>query len=135
MGPSLPILNWIRGTDADQIAGIKRLHLTNENAFDDCILSHMDEDGPLQDLAVDIYRVLFLHPGCHGAIRLTNRQFVKITDIEIRNALLAVPVINGKRDPLILRNSLTDVIIRKLLKVVDSHRAAALKALVVAFQE
>ncbi|KAJ2067895.1 hypothetical protein GGI03_002038 [Coemansia sp. RSA 2337] len=126
----LPIKNWNQGTAA-HIASYKRLHMATEAIFCDAIVSRMseDEDSPLQNLAMDIYRVLFLHPGCYGTIWLSNRQFARVMDVDIRAALHEVPVINGKRDPLVLRYAFMAAILANLLGVLARHRDVALAAL------
>ncbi|KAJ2418516.1 hypothetical protein GGF41_005018 [Coemansia sp. RSA 2531] len=126
----LPIKNWNQGTAA-HIASYKRLHMATEAIFCDAIVSRMseDEDSPLQNLVMDIYRVLFLHPGCYGTIWLSNRQFARVMDVDIRAALHEVPVINGKRDPLVLRYAFMAAILANLLGVLARHRDVALAAL------
>ncbi|KAJ2812876.1 hypothetical protein H4S07_001082 [Coemansia furcata] len=125
--PNLPILDWNKG-NAEVIARHKRTHMASERNFLDNILSKMHEDSPLRHLALDIYRVLFLHPGCHGTARLTNQQLEEVADIDVRNLLLAVPAINGMRDPLILRIVLVNAIILNLLGVLTRHRDESLEA-------
>ncbi|KAJ2811869.1 hypothetical protein H4S07_001783 [Coemansia furcata] len=128
MGPSLPILNWNRGTD-QEIAQEKRLHMASEDHFDDCILSHMRENSPLRPLALDIYRALFLYPGSYGTARIMDGRLAQVKDPAIATALRALPSINKKRDPYMLRNNFTDVIVRNLLNALDRHRAAPLAVL------
>ncbi|KAJ2838460.1 hypothetical protein FBU31_000916 [Coemansia sp. 'formosensis'] len=126
--PCLPIFDWVRG-NPEVIARYKRSHMASERTFCDNILSNMHEDSPLRHLALDIYRVLFLPPGCYGTSRLTNQQLEEVADINTRNLLLAVPAINGRRDPLILRIVFEKAIILNLLEVLARHRAIALAAL------
>ncbi|KAJ2832764.1 hypothetical protein FBU31_002024 [Coemansia sp. 'formosensis'] len=128
VGPSLPIFRWNRGTN-EEIAQAKRDHMANENVFYDRILSHMDENSPLRPLALDIYRVLFNYPGSYGTARISDARLAQVEDPAIATALRALPSINKKRDPYMVRNNFTDVIVRDLLNVLDRHRAAALAVL------
>ncbi|KAJ2065568.1 hypothetical protein GGI17_000112 [Coemansia sp. S146] len=125
--PRLPILDWNKGSAAD-IADHKRYHMSTEAFFSDSILLNM-HNGPLRRLALDIYRALFLHPGCYGTARLTDDQLAQVADVGIRAALHAVPVINGRRDPLVLRHAFVGAIIRHLLEILARHRDAALAVL------
>ncbi|KAJ2879018.1 hypothetical protein H4R27_005538 [Coemansia aciculifera] len=118
---------WNRGT-AIEIAQAKRSHMATERTFDSDILFNM-RNGPLSHLAEDIYRALFLHPGCYGVTKVTNNQLAAMGDGDICDALHAVPVVNGKRDPLALRNDYVDAIIRNLIEILVRHRDAALAAL------
>ncbi|KAJ2111540.1 hypothetical protein IW146_005281 [Coemansia sp. RSA 922] len=124
----LPIKNWNQGTASD-IADTKRLHMTTESTFRTNIVSRMRENSPLRPLAFDMYRALFLHPGCYGVTLVTNDEFAEMEDGNIRDALHAVPVINGMRDPLVLRNNHIDAIIANLLDVLARHSDVALAAL------
>ncbi|KAJ2748555.1 hypothetical protein GGI19_006066 [Coemansia pectinata] len=125
--PYLPIMAWNRGT-AIEIAQAKRSHMATERTFDSDILFNM-RNGPLSHLAEDIYRALFLHPGCYGVTKVTNNQLAAMGDGDIRDALHAVPVVNGKRDPLVLRLAFVDTIVANLLEVLARHRDVALAAL------
>ncbi|KAJ2068303.1 hypothetical protein GGH13_004967 [Coemansia sp. S155-1] len=126
--PRRPILTWNQGTAAD-IAGRKRDHLATLAAIRSSILLYMPENSPLHPLAEDMYRALFLHPGCYGVTLLTDNSIARIEDGNIRAALHEVPVINRTRDPLVLRHAFIAVIIAKLLGVLARHRDAALAAL------
>ncbi|KAJ1888208.1 hypothetical protein LPJ71_008548 [Coemansia sp. S17] len=124
----LPIMDWNQGT-ATKIAKAKRRHLATLAAFNDDILFYMRENSPLRPLALDMYRVLFLHPGCYGTTLLTDNYVAEIEDGDIRAALLAIPVINSKRDPLVLRYAFLVAIIANVLGVLARHGNAALAAL------
>ncbi|KAJ2073084.1 hypothetical protein GGH13_002244 [Coemansia sp. S155-1] len=124
----LPIMDWNQGT-AIEIAGRKRDHLATLAAFRSKIISNMRENSPLRPLAVDMYRALFLHPGCYAVALLTDDDVTEIEDGNIRAALLAVPIINRTRDPLVLRHAFMAAIIAKFLEVLARHRDAALAAL------
>ncbi|KAJ2732723.1 Mitochondrial matrix iron chaperone [Coemansia sp. BCRC 34962] len=63
--PHLPILSWNQGTVA-QSAQHKRNHMDTAKDFEVNILSNM-RHGPLRNLAKDLHKALFLHPGCSGA--------------------------------------------------------------------
>ncbi|KAJ2242964.1 hypothetical protein GGI13_006769 [Coemansia sp. RSA 455] len=126
--PYLPIMTWNQGTAAD-IAGRKRDHLATLAAFRSSILLYMPENSPLRPLAVDMYRALFLHSSCYGTTLLTNDDVAEIKDGNIHDTLLAIPVINRTRDPLVLRNNHIDAIIANLIEVLARHRDAALAAL------
>ncbi|KAJ2400978.1 hypothetical protein GGF41_007812 [Coemansia sp. RSA 2531] len=126
--PRRPIKNWNKG-DAIDIADAKRLHMTTESTFLTNIVSRMREDSPLRPLALDMYRALFLHPGCRGVTLVSNDEFAAMEDGDIRTALQSVPIIDGARDPLVLRHAFMAAIITKLLEVLARHRDAALAAL------
>ncbi|KAJ2874122.1 hypothetical protein GGH93_002666 [Coemansia aciculifera] len=125
--PKLPIKTWNQGTATD-IADQKRLHMTTERTFRSNILLKM-RNGPLRLLALDIYRALFLHPGCYGVTKVTNDELAEIGDGDIRDALHAVPVVDDERDPLVLRHAFVDTIVANLLEVLARHRDVALVAL------
>ncbi|KAJ2088932.1 hypothetical protein GGI09_006332, partial [Coemansia sp. S100] len=112
--PNLPIMDWNQGTTA-HIARHKRNQLATEVIFCDSIVSHMPENSPLRPLALDMYRALFLHPGCYGTTLLTDNYVAGIEDGDIHAALHAIPVINGKRDPLVLRYAFLVAIIANVL--------------------
>ncbi|KAJ2058753.1 hypothetical protein GGI08_003363 [Coemansia sp. S2] len=117
--PHLPIKNWNRGTAAD-IADTKRLHMSSFAAFEERILNRMQNPfGTLSHLAEDIYRVLFLHPGCSGTCPVPNRQ---VRDVGMP---VAVPAPGVERDPLVLRNNHIDAIIANLLDVLARHSDVA----------
>ncbi|KAJ2690908.1 hypothetical protein IWW39_000417 [Coemansia spiralis] len=96
----LPISSWNKGA-AEDIASIKRFHMSTVGSFDEEIQARM-RDGPLRDLALDMYRALFRHPGTFGTRRITNAELEEIRDDDIAVALRALPVIDGRRDPLAL---------------------------------
>ncbi|KAJ2016814.1 hypothetical protein GGI06_003026 [Coemansia sp. S85] len=123
----LPISSWNKGV-AEDIASIKRFHMSTVGSFDEEIQAYM-HDGPLCDLALDMYRALFRHPGTFGTRRITNAELEEIRDGDIAVALRALPVIDGRRDPLALRNLFVDEIIRNLLEIVAQYRDRALVAL------
>ncbi|KAJ2428572.1 hypothetical protein GGF41_001336 [Coemansia sp. RSA 2531] len=116
----LPIMDWNQGT-AIEIAGRKRDHLATLAAFRSKIISNMRENSPLRPLAVDMYRALFLHPGCYGTTLLTDNSIARIEDGNIRAALLAIPVINGTRNPLILRHAVLVALIANILGSLPQH--------------
>ncbi|KAJ2032151.1 hypothetical protein IWW57_000367 [Coemansia sp. S610] len=125
--PDMPILDWSKGTVA-KIADTRRLHLLTKGIFVKRIQSRMC-DGPLHNLALDMYRALFCHPGTFGPVEITNAELAEIRDNDIAAALWALPEINGTRDALALRNLFVNEIIRNLLKSVVRHRDTALAAL------
>ncbi|KAJ2691955.1 hypothetical protein H4218_006419, partial [Coemansia sp. IMI 209128] len=88
-GRRLPILDWNKGTAAD-IADIKRVHLSEPTYFYDDILAYM-RDGPLRNLASDMYRTLFRHPGTFGVKRIHNMLLAAMRDDGIAAALRALP--------------------------------------------
>ncbi|KAJ2752500.1 hypothetical protein GGI19_003791 [Coemansia pectinata] len=98
--PELPILEWNKGT-AVHIARRKREHLTSSESFRENILYNMRQ-GLLRRLAADIHRALFLHPDCHGSIRITDEYVEEMEDGRTKAALREIPSINGRRDPLAL---------------------------------
>ncbi|KAJ2813466.1 hypothetical protein H4S07_000663 [Coemansia furcata] len=104
--PRLPILWWSQG-DANDVADRKRSNLSTPRDFEEDILSHM-RCGPLRRLAADIYRALFLHPGCSGT--------KPGSYLEPKSHHVA-PTPGGERDPLALRNSFVDAMIWNLLQV------------------
>ncbi|KAJ2037947.1 hypothetical protein IW146_009330 [Coemansia sp. RSA 922] len=118
--PHLPIMDWNRGTTAD-IAGRKRDHLATLEAFDTKILLYMRENSPLRPLVENMYIALFLHPGCYGVTLLTDNSIARIEDGNIRAALLAIPVINGTRNPLILRHAVLVALIANILGSLPQH--------------
>ncbi|KAJ2050605.1 hypothetical protein GGH13_008752 [Coemansia sp. S155-1] len=98
--PNLSILTWNQGSAA-QIAQQKRDHLAGIEPFRNKILYNMPQ-GPLRRLAEVIYRALFIHPDCHGADKVTDEYVEEMEDGRIKAALLRIPSINGRRDPLVL---------------------------------
>ncbi|KAJ2883625.1 hypothetical protein H4R27_002630 [Coemansia aciculifera] len=123
--PNLPIKTWNRGTATD-IADQKRSHMNTFASFERCILNRMrDINSPLSHLAEDIYRALFLHPGCSGTDLIPIRQ--------MRNAGMPVtaPAPGVERDPLVLRNDDANVatILFNLFDVLARHRDVALATL------
>ncbi|KAJ2870223.1 hypothetical protein GGH93_005733, partial [Coemansia aciculifera] len=84
---------------------VKREHMDTERSFYVNIASKMD-DGPLRHLAVDMHRILFLHPECHGAM-------VSLEEV----------------DPLVTRNNFEDAIVTALLALMEKYRREALLAL------
>ncbi|KAJ2061958.1 hypothetical protein GGI17_002726 [Coemansia sp. S146] len=128
--PHLPILNWNKGSVAD-IADHKRHHMATERSFRKNILSKMRENSPLRALALDMYRVLFLHPGCNGTNFVDDEELAEMGDGDIPAALRAIPAIDGSRDLLALRGNpaLMNAIRANLLEVLAKHGDAALAAL------
>ncbi|KAJ2752645.1 hypothetical protein GGI19_003694, partial [Coemansia pectinata] len=123
--PHPPIMTWNQGTATD-IANQKRFHMSSFASFERCILNRMrDINGPLSHLAEDIYRALFLHPGCSGTDLIPIRQ--------VRNAGMpvAAPAPGVERDPLVLRNGNANVaaILVDLFDTLARHRDVALAAL------
>ncbi|KAJ2860189.1 hypothetical protein GGH94_005673 [Coemansia aciculifera] len=98
------IKSWNSG-DAAHVTEIKRLHMDSALNFFDTIASKMD-DGPLCRLAVDIHRIIFLHPECHGAM------------VSLKGV-----------DPLVARNNFEDAIVTALLALMEEYRRKALLAL------
>ncbi|KAJ2026902.1 hypothetical protein IWW57_002856, partial [Coemansia sp. S610] len=125
--PDMSILDWNKGTAA-KIAKQKRCHMSTEGSFIEEIQAYM-RDGPLRDLALDMYRALFLHPGTFGTRRISNGQLAAVRDGDLAAALQALPEINGTRDALALRNLFVNEIIRNLLEIVARHRDTALAIL------
>ncbi|KAJ2348057.1 hypothetical protein GGH91_001556 [Coemansia sp. RSA 2671] len=125
--PSMLIMWWNKGA-AVTIAKQKRVHLSSEMVLTENILFFM-RPGPLHDLALDMYRALFLHPGTFGTTRINNAQLAAMRDDGIAAALRALPVIDGRRDPLALRLQFVAEIIRSLLEIMAQHRDRALAAL------
>ncbi|KAJ2415616.1 hypothetical protein GGI10_001581 [Coemansia sp. RSA 2530] len=125
--PDMPILDWSKGTAA-KIADTRRLHLSTEGIFVKRVQSRM-RDGPLRNLALDMYGALFRHPGTFGPVEITNAELAEIRDNDIAAALRALPEINGTRDALALRNLFVNEIIRNLLEIVARHRDTALAIL------
>ncbi|KAJ2026174.1 hypothetical protein GGI06_000280 [Coemansia sp. S85] len=125
--PSMLIMWWNKGA-AVTIAKQKRVHLSSEMVLTENILFFM-RPGPLHDLALDMYRVLFLHPGTFGTTRINNAQLAAMRDDGIAAALRALPVIDGRRDPLALRLQFVAEIIRNLLEIMAQHRDRAFAAL------
>ncbi|KAJ2859914.1 hypothetical protein GGH94_005826 [Coemansia aciculifera] len=74
-------------------------------SFFNAIASEMD-DGPLCQLAVDMHRIIFLHPECPGAM-------VTLEGV----------------DPLVARNNFEEVIVAALLELMEQYRREALLAL------
>ncbi|KAJ1815027.1 hypothetical protein LPJ60_005857, partial [Coemansia sp. RSA 2675] len=126
-GRRLLISSWNKGV-AEDIASIKRFHMSTVGSFDEEIQARM-RDGPLRDLALDMYRALFRHLGTFGTRRITNAELEEIRDDDIAAALWALPVIDGRRDPLALRNLFVDETISNLLDILAWHRNRALAAL------
>ncbi|KAJ2106370.1 hypothetical protein IW146_007812 [Coemansia sp. RSA 922] len=83
---------------------IKRIHMNTAVSFYDNIAEEM-VDGPLRRLAVDMHRILFLHPDCHGTRRDT------------------------EHGPLARRDNLEQAIVAALLALVEQYRREALAAL------
>ncbi|KAJ2104181.1 hypothetical protein GGI09_000256 [Coemansia sp. S100] len=83
---------------------IKRIHMNTADSFYDNIAEEM-VDGPLRRLAVDMHRILFLHPDCHGTRRDT------------------------EHGPLARRDNLEQAIVAALLALVEQYRREALAAL------
>ncbi|KAJ2451064.1 hypothetical protein GGI03_006914 [Coemansia sp. RSA 2337] len=126
--PCRPIMAWNQGTAAD-IANNKRAHMDTSLIFTRNILNrmnqgplrHLAEDSPLRPLVENMYIALFLHPGCYGVTLLTDNSIARIEDGNIRAALLAIPVINGTRNPLILRHAVLVALIANILGSLPQH--------------
>ncbi|KAJ2744572.1 hypothetical protein GGI20_002861 [Coemansia sp. BCRC 34301] len=105
----LPIASW-KYTGARFNTQRKRSHLHSEILFRTHVYNRI-HGGPLRDLALAIYKALFLHPGCTGAL------------INNRPGMACGP------DPLVLRDDFADKIVRNLLQVLKEHKQAALAEL------
>ncbi|KAJ2099255.1 hypothetical protein GGI16_004050 [Coemansia sp. S142-1] len=89
----------------------------------------MCENSPQHPLALNLYRSLFLHPGCYGVTLLTDDHVAEMEDGDIPAALREIPSINGCRDPLNLRDTFENEIVANLLRVLAEHKQVALVAL------
>ncbi|KAJ1887952.1 hypothetical protein LPJ71_008623 [Coemansia sp. S17] len=127
--PNLSILTWNQGSAA-QIAQQKRDHLAGIEPFRNKILYNMPQ-GPLRRLAEVIYRALFIHPDCHGADKVTDEYVEEMEDGRIKAALLRIPSINGRRDPLVLYYAPATMndIVSNFQPAVLGHKDAVLAAL------
>ncbi|KAJ2862809.1 hypothetical protein GGH94_004040, partial [Coemansia aciculifera] len=99
-----PIKSW-NTEEAFEGARVKRLHMDSAHSFYNHIAMEMD-DGPLRRLAVDMHRILFLHPDCPGA------------DISVEGV-----------DPLVTRNNFEEAIVAAPLALMEQYRREALLAL------
>ncbi|KAJ2754980.1 hypothetical protein GGI19_002002 [Coemansia pectinata] len=88
------IKTWNLG-NAVNATEVKREHMDTERSFYVNIASKMD-DRPLRHLAVDMHRILFLHPECHGAM-------VSLEEV----------------DPFVMRNNFEDAIVTALLALME----------------
>ncbi|KAJ2895652.1 hypothetical protein IWW38_002246 [Coemansia aciculifera] len=117
---------WVAG-NMDDIANHKRKDMNSTEAFSKSILSKMPK-GLLRDLAVDIFKALFCHPGCSGAIK----QIEQGLELKRQQLLQANPdaifVRPRHLDPLDSRDKDEDVIVANLLSVVARHKQAVLAA-------
>ncbi|KAJ2061378.1 hypothetical protein GGI17_003144 [Coemansia sp. S146] len=86
-------------------ARVKREHMDTERSFYVNIASKM-VDGPLRRLAVEMHRILFLHPEFPGAM-------VTLEGV----------------DPLVARNNFEEAIVAALLALMEEYRREALLAL------
>ncbi|KAJ2118063.1 hypothetical protein IW146_000199 [Coemansia sp. RSA 922] len=75
--PRVSIMDWIQRS-AIQIAQHKRLHLLAVRNLRTNIVSRMRENSPLRQRALDLYRLLFLHPGCYGVTLVTNEELAEM---------------------------------------------------------
>ncbi|KAJ2830058.1 hypothetical protein GGI24_001993 [Coemansia furcata] len=122
----LLILNW--NSDTSSASDCKRCYMDDIRSFRHSYLSEM-RDSPLRQLAEDIYMALFRHPDCYGTYKVSGEDLNSKWCSDIPDALRAMPAINGKRDPLVLRDTYENEIIEKLLQIVVRYRDAALAAL------
>ncbi|KAJ2103367.1 hypothetical protein GGI09_000699, partial [Coemansia sp. S100] len=113
---------------ADQIAQHKHVYLSTVRSFRTNIVFRMCENSPLHPLALDLYRLLFLHPGCYGVALVTNEELAEMAEGNISAALRKIPSIYGRRDPLILRDTFEDEIVESLFRVLAEHRNAVATA-------
>ncbi|KAJ2747725.1 hypothetical protein GGI20_000195 [Coemansia sp. BCRC 34301] len=104
---ALAVKYW-SADSASNIALAKRNHISSLDAFMTNIADAMCH-GPLRNLAIDLYRALFLHPGCSGAFVRDN-----------------LPPIVAMRDPLAHRNTFESQIVANLQNVLAKHKAIAL---------
>ncbi|KAJ2059862.1 hypothetical protein GGI17_004135 [Coemansia sp. S146] len=87
--------NHIKPWNTDNVfraSSLKRLHLRSAEDFADYIASEMNGHDILRRLAVDMHRILFLHPECTGT-----------------------RVVDGQLDPLARRNNFEEEIVAALL--------------------
>ncbi|KAJ2813629.1 hypothetical protein H4S07_000535 [Coemansia furcata] len=122
----LLILNW--NSDTSSASECKRCYMDDIRSFRHSYLSEM-RDSPLRQLAEDIYMALFRHPDCYGTYKVSDEDLNSKWCSDIPDALRAMPAINGKRDPLVLRETYEKEIVEKLLQIVVRHRDTALAAL------
>ncbi|KAJ1913641.1 hypothetical protein LPJ71_002477 [Coemansia sp. S17] len=99
-----PIKAW-NSSNAFVASETKRSHMNSARRFYTNVAKKMNEE-PLRQLAVDMHRVLFLRPECHGAMVSLERV-----------------------DPLVLRDAYEDDIVVELLRVVEQHKKEALVTL------
>ncbi|KAJ2838543.1 hypothetical protein FBU31_000897 [Coemansia sp. 'formosensis'] len=125
--PCLHIFDWNMGS-AIQISRSKRSCMDSTIHFHSNVLYYM-RPGPLRQLAEDIYMALFRHPGCYGTIQFATRYLEEMGDSDIVTALRAIPAIDGRHDPLVLRETYENEIIKKLLQIVVKLKDTALVAL------
>ncbi|KAJ2831731.1 hypothetical protein FBU31_002220 [Coemansia sp. 'formosensis'] len=122
----LLIRNW--NYDTSSASDFKRCYMHDITSFRHSYLSEM-RDSPSRQLAEDIYMALFRHPDCYGTYKVSDKDLNNKWCSDIPDALLAMPAINGKRDPLVLREMYEKEIVEKLLQIVVAHRDMALAAL------
>ncbi|KAJ2061370.1 hypothetical protein GGI17_003136 [Coemansia sp. S146] len=99
------IKSWNTG-NAFRASSLKRLCLRSAEDFTDYIASEMNGHDILRHLAVDMHRILFLHPECTGT-----------------------RVVDGQLDPLARRNNFEEEIVAALLALMEQYRREALAAL------
>ncbi|KAJ2750664.1 hypothetical protein GGI19_004969 [Coemansia pectinata] len=102
---SFPHIKQWNSRNAVNASRIKRLHMDSALNFFNAIASEMD-DGTLRQLAVDMHRILFLHPECPGAM-------VTLEGV----------------DPLVACNNFEEEIVAALLALMEQYRREALLAL------
>ncbi|KAJ2812059.1 hypothetical protein H4S07_001658 [Coemansia furcata] len=122
----LLIRNW--NYDTSSASDFKRCYMHDITSFRHSYLSEI-RDSPLRQLAEDIYMALFRHPDCYGTYKVSDKDLNSKWCSDIPDALRAMPAINGKRDPLVLREAYEKEIVEKLLRIVVAHRDTALAAL------
>ncbi|KAJ2813984.1 hypothetical protein GGI24_006477 [Coemansia furcata] len=120
-------MNWNYVTSG--ASNSKRSYMHDIPYFRHSYLSEM-RDSPLRQLAEDIYMALFRHPDCYGTYKVSDKDLNSEWCSGIPDALRAMPAINGKRDPLVLRETYENEIVEILLQIVVRHRDTALAALV-----
>ncbi|KAJ2050622.1 hypothetical protein H4S04_002482, partial [Coemansia sp. S16] len=98
-----PIKAW-NSSNAVIATIIKREDMNSARSFYTNVANKMNE-GPLRQLAVDIHRIIFLHPECPRA---------EVADGE---------------DPLVLCDAYEDDIVAEILRVVEQHKKEALVTL------
>ncbi|KAJ2061196.1 NADPH-adrenodoxin reductase [Coemansia sp. S146] len=117
-------MHWNRGSSRD-IAETKRDHMDSVLNFNSSTASKM-VDGPLRRLAMDIHRVLFLHPDCYGSIQISGDILERVDEVTIPHALRVGIATSALRGPLTLRDTFKDKIVENLIRVLAELRDVAL---------